>query len=203
MSQAVTHDPTTEEKQAKSTQLNTPFDGMIRKLAKRVGGEKAREVERFIKFAIVGLIGFVIDFGTVFLLQSTFLPPVDANGESLTINVAIATTIGFVLAVLSNFTWNRIWTYPDSRTSSMRKQLSQFAIVSVSGWTARTVWIASAYVFLGNVSTSVIQLIASDYSPSLNDERKFGTMIAQFFGVIVVMIWNFFANRYWTYNDVE
>lgn len=203
MSQAVTHDPATEEKKSKSTQLNTPFDGIIRKLAKRVGGEKAREVERFIKFAIVGLIGFIIDFGTVFFLQSTFLPPVDANGESLTLNVAIATTIGFILAVLSNFTWNRIWTYPDSRTASMRKQLTQFAIVSVSGWTARTIWIASAYVFLGNVSTSIIQWIASDYSPSLNDERKFGTMIAQFFGVIVVMIWNFFANRYWTYNDVD
>jgi putative flippase GtrA len=30
-----------------------------------------------------------------------------------------------------------------------------------------------------------------------------GTLIAQFIGVIVVMFWNFFANRYWTYNDVS
>jgi putative flippase GtrA len=199
MSQAVAQDSATQSE----NNFKTPIDGIIIKIANRIGGNKAKEVERFIKFAFVGLLGFTLDFGTVFLLQSTFLPPVDSNDQNLILNVAIATTVGFVLAVCSNFIWNRLWTYPDSRSSSIRKQLSQFAIVSVSGWTARTVWIAATYTFFGILSTSIIQLLSASYDPSLLNQQKFGTMIAQLIGVVVVMIWNFFANRYWTYSDVD
>lgn len=201
MSQVVAQDSATQSENHKS--VSTPFDGIIIKFSQRIGGDKAKEVERFIKFAIVGLLGFTLDFGTVFLLQSTFLPPVGNNDENIILNVAIATTAGFILAVSSNFTWNRFWTYPDSRSSSIRKQLTQFAIVSVSGWTARTIWIAATYTLFGVLSTSIIQLFASSYDPSLLNQQKFGTMIAQLIGVIVVMIWNFFANRYWTYSDVD
>jgi putative flippase GtrA len=200
MSQAVAQDSATQSEKNKN--FTTPIDGIIIKLAQRIGGDKAKEVERFIKFAFVGLLGFTLDFGTVFILQSTFLPPVDSNNENLIINVAIATTAGFILAVCSNFIWNRIWTYPDSRSSSIRKQLTQFAIVSVSGWTARTIWIAATYTLFGILSTSVIQAFSTSYDPSLLNQQKFGTMIAQFIGVIVVMVWNFLANRYWTYSDV-
>ena len=203
MSQAVAQDSAPQNEKTKNQHLSTPIDGIIIKLSQRIGGSKAKEVERFIKFAFVGLLGFVLDFGTVFFLQSTFLPPVNDKGENIVINVAIATTIGFVLAVCSNFTWNRFWTYPDSRTSSIRRQLTQFAIVSVSGWTARTIWIASTFTIFGVLSTSIIQTFISSYDPSLLNQQKAGTMIAQFIGVIVVMIWNFFANRYWTYNDVD
>jgi len=201
MSQAVAQDSTTQSEKNKA--LTTPLDRFIIGLAQRIGGDKAKEVERFIKFAVVGLLGFVLDFGTVFLLQSSFLPPVDSNDQNIIINVAIATTAGFILAVGSNFIWNRLWTYPDSRSSSIRKQLTQFAIVSISGWTARTVWIAATYTLFGVLSTSVIRLLSASYNPSLLNQQKFGTMIAQLIGVVVVMIWNFFANRYWTYSDVK
>ena len=33
--------------------------------------------------------------------------------------------------------------------------------------------------------------------------KQLGTNIAQFFAIWIVMVWNFFVNRYWTYNDVE
>ena len=45
--------------------------------------------------------------------------------------------------------------------------------------------------------------LSADYAPALLDQHKIGTMIALFFGVIAVMFWNFLANRYWTYNDVD
>lgn len=203
MTEALVPDSVTNNPDTKDQRLKTPIDGIIIRLSQRIGGEKAKEVERFIKFAFVGLLGFVIDFGTVFSLQSTILPPVDSQGENIVSNVAIATTLGFILAICSNFTWNRLWTYPDSRSYSIRRQLTQFAIVSVSGWTARTIWIALTYTFFGLLSTSVIQTFIQSYDPSLLNQQKFGTMIAQFIGVVVVMIWNFFANRYWTYNDVD
>ena len=149
------------------------------------------------------MLGFVIDFGALFVLQSTILPPVDAVDQRLPLNVALATSISFVLAVTSNFTWNRFWTYPDSRSYSIRRQLAQFSIVSVIGWLARTAWITASYVAIGALSTAVISAMMSEYRPALLEEHKLGTMIAQFIGVIVVMIWNFLANRYWTFNDVD
>ena len=183
--------------------ISTPIDGLITMLARRIGGGKAREVERFIKFAFIGLLGFIIDFGALFLLQSTLLPPVNALNERLPVNVALATSISFILAVTSNYTWNRFWTYPDSRTYSVRRQLAQFTLVSVIGWLARTAWITASYVALGALSTSVIGALLADYQPALLDEHKLGTMLAQFIGVIVIMVWNFLANRYWTFNDVD
>lgn len=186
--------------------FRSPIDGVIQAVAARFGS-KSKEVERFLKFAVVGFVGAVVDFGTVIILQATVLPPTNAQGERLTINVAIATTIAFIAAVISNFTWNRFWTYPDSRSRSMRRQLAQFTFISFVGWFGRTVWISSSYHALGALLMPlllpVIQLWRPAYIPSIAADDKLGTLAAQFVGVIVVMFWNFFANRLWTYNDVN
>lgn len=183
--------------------VSTPIDRLIIAVAHRFGGDRAKELERFIKFAFVGLLGFVIDSGTVIILQNSLLPPVTAANEPLDANVALATSVAFVLAVCSNFVWNRLWTYPDSRSRSARSQLTQFFIVSVIGWLLRTLWIDFAYQALGELSTQFIQMLNAEYAPALLDQNKIGTMVALFFGVIVVTAWNFLANRYWTYNDVD
>lgn len=186
--------------------ISTPLDGPIRGLARRLGGEKAREVERFLKFAIVGIIGAMVDFGTLNLLLRTLLPAVDAEGGALGVtlpggflfeNVGIATTIAFAAAVLSNFIWNRLWTYPDSRSRSMRRQLALFAFVSLAGWLARLVWIKASYAGFADA------VMASSATMSYDQAAIAGANIAQLIAVGVVMIWNFAANRLWTYNDVN
>jgi len=48
-----------------------------------------------------------------------------------------------------------------------------------------------------------IQLLRPGYVPSVSAEAKLGTMAAWAIGVAVVMVWNFLANRLWTYNDVK
>ncbi len=175
----------------------TPIDNRIIALSQKIGRGQAREVERFIKFAFVGTLGFIIDVGTLILLQNTILPP---ESDS---NVLTANSIAFVLAVCSNFIWNRFWTYPDSRSYSIRRQLTQFGIVSVIGLVIRNLWMSGAYEALGQLSTAALQGLRSDYAPNLIDQNKLGTTIALIFGVLIVMIWNFAANRLWTYNDVE
>ena len=201
MSHAVTTDA--GERGRKHHRLTTPIDGIIAAVSRRVGGARAKEFERFIKFAFVGVLGFLIDAGTVLVLQNTILPPVNAADEALASNVALAQSLAFLFAVCSNFVWNRLWTYPDSRSRSPQRQLTQFVIVSVLGWLIRTIWIDNTYEPLGEVSTTVIAMFRQDYAPALLDQHKLGTMIALLFGVLAVMIWNFLANRYWTYNDVE
>jgi len=177
--------------------LTTPVDGLITDLSQKIGRGKAKEVERFIKFAFVGTLGFVIDIATVIILQNSLLPP--ENDQ----NVLLANSIAFVLAVCSNFIWNRVWTYPDSRSYSVHRQITQFAIVSVIGLVIRNLWINGTYEYLGQLSTTILQGAISGYAPELIDQNKLGTTIALVFGVLIVMIWNFVANRFWTYNDIE
>lgn len=186
--------------------FRNPLDIPIVAIAARFGN-RSKEVERFLKFAVVGVVGAIVDFGTVILLQATLFPPIDKAGNPIIANVAIATTIAFLAAVASNFTFNRFWTYPDSRSRSMRKQLALFTFISFVGWFGRTIWITVAFHALGSffmpILLPIIHMVRPLYIPSYAAEGKMGTLLAQLVGVVVVMFWNFFANRHWTYNDVD
>lgn len=195
MSQAVSQETSSAARRRQS--VSTPVDSLIVKLSLRIGRGQAKEVERFIKFAFVGTLGFVIDLSTVVILQNTILPP--ENAETVT----LVNSIAFVLAVCSNFVCNRFWTYPDSRSYALHRQLTQFAIVSVIGLLIRNLWINGMYETIGQLSTAALRTVFIDYAPELIDRNKLGTTIALVFGVLIVMVWNFVANRFWTYNDVE
>ncbi len=181
--------------------LRNPLNPPIHYIANRFGGKKAKELERFLKFAIVGISGAVIDFGILIVLQATLLPPTHV------IHVIIATVIAFTSAVVSNFIWTRYWVYPESRNTPIRKQLAQFATISVIGGAGRTLWIAVMYYQIGHllmpIALPFIHLFRPGYVPSVIAEEKLGTIIAQMIAMVVVMLWNFFANRYWTYRDVK
>jgi len=75
------------------------------------------------------------------------------------------------------------------------------------GWLGRTLWINAAYHPIGiammPLALPLIHVFRPGYVPTVSGDDKLGTMIAQLIGVVVVMFWNFFANRYWTYNDVK
>ena len=189
-----------------SNSTRNPLDIPILAIASRFG-DKSKEVERFLKFLVVGVIGFIVDFGTVTILQATILPPTTKSGDRILVNVILATTLAFIAALISNFTWNRIWTYPDSRSRAAHHQLFMFAFISMVGWLGRTIWITSAYHFLGALLMPLflplIHLFRPLYIPSVAADDKLGTMVAMVIGVIVVTFWNFFANRRWTYNDVD
>lgn len=182
--------------------LSTSVDAV----AGRVG-VNPRELKRFIKFACVGIIGAVVDFGTFNLLlnpmaallmqaQSGWLAPF-AMSELGIVSLAatIAATISFVLAIISNFIWNRYWTYPDSRSKSLRRQFVQFFVVNASGIVLRIPIVRFSLPLLTRLALGVT--LTAPYA------LRIGSNLAVAIAVGVVMFWNFFANRYWTYNDVQ
>jgi putative flippase GtrA len=144
-----------------------------------------RERTRFLRFALVGIIGAVVDFGVANLLVYAFSAP-----------LVLAGTISFIAAILSNFIWNRYWTYPDSRSKHIARQLIQFSVVSVMGLAIRIPilrWLEPPlYRLLYNPPFSLPVL-----TPDLLAKN-----ITLAIAVLIVMFWNFFINRYWTYNDV-
>ena len=154
-----------------------------------------REVTRFMKFAVVGGIGAVVDFGTFNVL----------NGLLGIWSVA-ASMLSFSAAVTSNFLWNRFWTYPDSRSKQLRHQVGQFALVSLIGLAIRTPLFA-AVEFPAIGLAQRLQLVPAGTRflvlPANLDPTMVGRNLALAAAVIVVMIWNFGVNRLWTYGDVS
>lgn len=73
--------------------------------ASTVTGVHPKEITRFLKFAIVGAIGMVVHSG-----GSTF-----ARETVLGLSLSLAVGLGFSVAVVSNFTWNCLWTFPESQ----------------------------------------------------------------------------------------
>jgi putative flippase GtrA len=146
----------------------------------------AKERGRFLRFAVVGTIGAVVDFGVANLLVNVF----EAS-------LVVAGTISFICAILSNFIWNRYWTYPDSRTKPLLRQLTQFAIVSVAGLVIRV----PILHFLEPILERII--IGLPFQFTFFDPKVLADNLTLAIAVLIVMFWNFFINRYWTYSDVK
>ena len=144
-----------------------------------------RERERFSKFAIVGTIGFGVDFLTFNLFRS-----------GIGFSAEISNMCSFTTAVISNFLLNRFWTFPDSRSKPVWSQLVQYGAVNVAGLLIRT----TIFIVLKN---PLIDLVNSLPWELPLEGYVIGENLTLATVVIIVMFWNFFINRYWTYNDIE
>jgi len=144
-----------------------------------------KERERLLKFAAVGVIGAVIDFGVMNVLTQT-----------VGMLLVTAGTISFICAVISNFIWNRFWTYPDSRSRPLARQLVMFFAVNIAG-------VAIRIPILHYIEPPMIRVMErlNFRAPLSPDFLAKNLTLALAVGV--VMLWNFFVNRYWTYNDVD
>ena len=144
------------------------------------------ERTRFLKFAVVGAIGSVIDFGVMNLLVWLFKAP-----------LTVAGTISFISAVISNFTWNRFWTYPESRSLPLAGQLMQFALVNAAGLLIRYPILYFGEPLLDDILKSL------PTQPLANLHTFLSHNITLAIAIGIVMMWNFFVNRYWTYKDID
>jgi putative flippase GtrA len=151
-----------------------------------------KELERFTKFAIVGIIGMVVDFLVLNIIKLIFEGLGLGEGWSVPlgpheVQLIAANTISFSAAVLSNFTWNRLWTFPESQERPLGTQLAQYTVVNVAGWAINTVLLVlmDQYVFQHFVG------------------ERLSYNLAKAFAIGVVLFWNFGINRVWTYKGIE
>ncbi len=148
--------------------------------------DNRKEMERFLKFVVVGTSGAAVDFGILYLLHIR-----------LGLDLVLANTISFTCAVFNNFTWSRYWIYPDSRSKPVTAQLRQFFIVNIAGWAINTgiLWALNQPLaaLAGNLGLAVTP----------EQAHTVGYNAAKVVATGIVLFWNFFINRYWTYNDVK
>lgn len=140
---------------------------------------KRKEVKRFIKFGIVGAIGSVIDFGVLnaLIFLAGWISP---QGK------IVANLISTSMAIVSNFVWNRLWTFPESRQRNRTIQLVQFTIVNLIGLAINT----------------GIFFVADHYLYELYFPTNIAIQLAKATAIGIVLFWNFGANRLWTYRGL-
>ena len=145
----------------------------------------SKERTRFIRFISVGAIGAVVDFWIINLFSKLFNMP-----------LILAGTISFICAIISNFILNRFWTYPDSRSRSITRQFIIFFIVNVAGLAIRLPILHFLEPPMLKLSDQLVLFIPVT-------SEFLGKNLTLAVAVSVVMLWNFFINRYWTYNDID
>ncbi len=151
----------------------------------------SKEINRFLKFATVGAVGTVVDFSVLnVLIQLAGLSKLWAN------------TCSFTAAVISNFVWNRLWTFPESRERPLLSQLSQFALVNVFGLAInQAIFLGLDRFVLGE--TGMLAAPMSSLASGLGIAHfTLAFNLAKAVAVMIVLFWNFGANRLWTYRGL-
>jgi len=96
--------------------------------------------------------------------------------EHFTIGVLLASTISFLLAVINNFILNKIWTF-ENKSKNYRKLFIKFLIVSLVG-----------------LALTLISMEILVYT------FKIWYILAKAITSIIVLTWNFLANKFWTFR---
>ena len=97
--------------------------------------------------------------------------------DLLHIYLLISTAMSFMLAVINNFILNKYWTF-QNKSSNIRNQFIKFLIVSTIGLVLTEGFMAF-FVYGLKIWYISSKLITS----------------------VLVLMWNFLANKYWTFKD--
>jgi len=130
------------------------------------------ELTRFARFLTVGALGTVLDFSLLAALKFAGLPTLLAN------------SISFTAGVANNFTWNSLWTFADRRNGRWQARFLQFLLVSL----------------IGLALNNAIVLLLETPLGALIGNTDLGYAPAKVIATGVVVFWNYFANRNWTFK---
>lgn len=131
-----------------------------------------KEIQRFARFLAVGGLGTLLDFGLLTILKKSGFPTLTAN------------SLSFSVGVVNNFLLNRRWTFADTSHLPWARQLTRFGLVSLIG--------------LG-LSNAIVLLLEVPLG-TLTGHIEWGYLPAKIIATGLVVFWNYFANRLWTFQ---
>ncbi len=136
------------------------------KIAKETG-----EVLRFLKFCTVGLSGILVNEGLLWVLT-----------ELMKIYYIISSLISVEVSILSNFTFNELWTFKDRiksrRARKVLMRIMKYNIVSLGGLVINvmTLWFLTSFC-------------------------KMHYLISNIFGIILATAWNYSLSVSWAWQS--
>lgn len=140
--------------------------------------KKQGGVVQFVKFAVVGVSNTAVDWVVYYGLSRLVFTTDDQK--------SLAKLISFVVAVLNSYLWNTIWTFRSEYQKSVGKSSAlgqkskifvRFIVASLIGWGIN--YLVFRYVLGILPKPDVVALV---------------------FASGAAVVWNFFANKLWTYK---
>lgn len=120
---------------------------------------------KIIKYALVGLSGVAVDFSATWIAK-----------EKIKLNKYLANSIGFALAVTSNYLLNRYWTFNDFE-APIGPQYLKFIIISVVGLGLNNLFL---YLLVKKLRT--------------------GFYFSKLLVLVLIFLWNYTANYFYTFH---
>lgn len=133
---------------------------------------------QFIKFGVVGTIGAGVDFGIYILI--TRILDFWTVVYIFDYKIIAANIISVACAIVSNFFWNKYWTFKDLRKNVFLKQIAQFFILSAITYVLNQI-LVSYFVFYTSL------------------ENIFGTkedLVAKLITILIIMFLNFTISKF-------
>lgn len=133
------------------------------------------EISRFARFMVVGLSGTLLDFIILYLLKH-FLhwPTLPAN------------VVSYSCGIINNYFLNCLWVYPQAKLKQNLIRLFQFSLISLSG------------LVLNNLLVLILETPVAKFMA----DPSYAYIPAKIIATGLVLLWNFFANRFWTFGKI-
>lgn len=150
---------------------------------------KKDNITQFLKFVVVGVSNTAVDWLAYFILTGFVITDFSAK--------PLAKAIAFLVAVTNSYIWNTIWTF--------RKEYQK---TTKGGQTGAKGVIFIKFVLVGLVGWGINYLVFKmtlNSTPDTHFELMGKTVnmrdvIALVFASGAAVLWNFFANKLWTYR---
>jgi dolichol-phosphate mannosyltransferase len=84
--------------------------------------------QKFFKFGVVGGFGFVVNTLGAKLFKSAFITP----ESNISVLNAVCNAMAAELAIISNFTWNNVWTFSSDKITKFSALISKFITFNLS-----------------------------------------------------------------------
>ncbi|MDP2683925.1 MAG: GtrA family protein [bacterium] len=136
--------------------------------------QKNPSIIEFLKFAVVGVIGTIVDFSFYALLTRVF-----------GVYYITATCISVFLAIINNFFLNKYWTFNKGQSGKAKTEYIKFFVVSIVN-----------YFLNVGITWYIVEKTTS--------EAVFGSsedFFAKVIAIGIVLFSNYFGNKYWTFKD--
>lgn len=134
-------------------------------------------VRQFIKFCIIGFSSMLIDVAISYTLI-----------YRLAWNPTLAKTVSFLFAVTNGFIWNSRWTFRGMGSGPRHQMYVKFLMVNCVGLVLNiTIFKSVLFFFTGHF-----------IGQGTPDKPHFA--LATGAAVVCVSLWNFFANKKWTFK---
>lgn len=135
-------------------------------------------IYQFLKFAIVGVINTLVDFGVLNLL-------IISSGHSSGIYYSVFKGLSFTAAVVNSYFWNRFWTFKDRQEKNPAAQFGKFILISVVGF---------------GINVGTASLIVNVIGPQFGIRPAIWANVGALLAIAVSWVWNFTGYKFWAFK---